>query len=74
MVIMAITSTPATVDCDTCGMHTSTEGNPGAPPGQAFGLAVDADGISTDLTDAAAFLTHYGDLICVREDCPHRTL
>lgn len=73
MVMMMITDVPAAVNCDTCGMHMTTEGSPESTSEQPFGVAVDSTGAVTDLVDGADLLTHYADMVCVRVDCPHRT-
>jgi hypothetical protein len=73
VVMMAITNTPTTVNCDTCGMHMTTEGSPESPADQPFGVATDVTGATTDLADGADLLTHYANLVCTKETCPHRT-
>jgi hypothetical protein len=73
MVVMTLTDVAAAVDCATCGMHMSTDGTAPPAPDQPFGAAVDDTGTVTELADSTDLLTHYADLICVREDCPHRT-
>lgn len=73
VVMMVISNTPTAVNCDTCGMHMSTEGSPESPADQPFGVATDVTGATADLADGADLLTHYADMVCVRADCPHRT-
>lgn len=73
VVMMVITNTPAAVNCDICGMHMSTEGSPESPAAQPFGVATDVTGVTTDLADDTELLTHYADMVCTQETCPHRT-
>jgi hypothetical protein len=72
VVIMALTDVAKSVDCGTCNMHMSTEGSAAAAPNQPFGMAVDANGVATNVANATDLLTQYANLICTRSNCPHK--